>query len=169
MDRGTLAAASRSGDVPTGFLFLRHLREPKITRIDLTSGESTTVSLPELAPGDPPFHLVETGGRLVFYGRSHTYALDLELKGRPQDLGESWYFVPSGREGRVWLTALDPESPDTIRDLKAVHEVTIAGEVTVSQTSRPPSRGPSIVAAVKDGLLLQEGEELKLWDPRTGR
>ena len=159
------AVSSRSGDMPTGMLFLRHVRDQSITRIDLASGESTTVSLPELAPGDPPFHLVETGGRLVFYGGSHTYSLDLDLKGPPQDLGESWYFVPSGRDGRVWLTTLDPESPETVRDLEAVREVTVDGAVTVPETGRPPSEGPTILAAVNDGLLFQEDNELNVWDP----
>lgn len=164
----TVPAASGSDDVPTGVLFLRHVREQSITRIDLASGESTTVSRSELAPGDPPFHLVETGGRLVFFGGSHTYALGLDLRGPPQDLGESWYFVPSGREGRVWLTTLDLESPETVRDLKAVREVTVDGDVTVSETGRPPSRGPTILAAVNDGLLFQDDDELKVWDPLAG-
>jgi hypothetical protein len=168
-DRGTAAATAGSGDMPTGMLFLRHVREPSITRIDLARGESTTVSLRQLAPGDPPFHLVQTGGRLVFYGGSHTYALDLDLEGPALDLGESWYFVPSGRDGRVWLTTLDPESPDTVRDLKAVREMTVDGEVTVPESGRPPSRGPTIVAAVTDGLLFQEDNELRLWDPRAGK
>lgn len=168
-ERGAEAVSSGSGDLPAGLLFLRHVREPSITRIDLASGASTTVSLPQLAPGDPPFQLVETGGRLVAYGGSHTYALDLDLQRPPQDLGESWYFVPSGREGRVWLTTLDPESPETVRDLKAVREVTIDGDVTVPETGRPPSRGPTIVAAVEDGLLFQEDDGLRLWDPLAGR
>jgi hypothetical protein len=167
-DRRIEAVSLGSGDKPTGLLFLRHVREQSITRIDLAGGESTTVSLPQLAPGDPPFHLVRTGGRLVFYGGSHTYALDLDLQGPPLDLGESWYFVPSGREGRVWLIGLDLESPETVRDLKAVREVTVDGDVTVSESGRPPSRGPTIVAAVTDGLLFQEDDELRLWDPRTG-
>lgn len=168
-DRGVAAVTFGLGDMPTGVLFLRHVREQSITRIDLATRESVTVTLPELAPGDPPFHLVETGGRLVVYGGSHTYALDLDLKRPPQDLGESWYFVPSGREGRVWLTRLDLESPETVRDLEAVREVTVDGDVTVPETGRPSSRGPSILAAVKDGLLFQEGDELRLWDPRTGK
>jgi hypothetical protein len=163
--REAAAVPSGSGDMPPGMLFLRHVREQSITRIDLASGESTTVSLPQLVPGDPPFHLVATGGRLVFYGGSHTYSLDPDLKSPPQDLGESWYFVPSAREGRVWLTTLDPESPETVRDLKAVQEVTVDGAVTVPETGRPPSRGPTVLAAVNDGLLFQEHDELKLWDP----
>lgn len=168
-DRGTRAATSGSIELPSGILFLKHGREQSITRIDLATGESVTVTLPELAPGDPPFNLIHTGGRLVFYGGSHTYALDPDLKGPPEDLGESWYFVPSGHEGRVWLTTLDLESPETVRDLEAVREVTVDGEVTVPETGRPPSNGPSIIAAVKDGLLFQEADQLRLWDPRTGK
>lgn len=168
-DRGTSAVTAAPGDLPSGILFLRHVREQSITRIDLASGESATVTVPELAPGDPPFHLVQTGGKLVFYGGAHTYSLDLDLKGTPLDLGESWYFVPSGHEGRVWLTTLDLASPETVRDLEAVREVTVDGEVTVPETGRPPSRGPSIVAAVKNGLLFQDGDGLKVWDPLAGK
>ena len=157
-----------SSAAPDGILFLGDMRHARITRVDLESGESTTVSVPELAPGDPPFHLVETGGRLVFYGGSHTYALGFDLERPPLDLGESWYFVPSGREGRVWLTVLDPESPATVRDLAAVSETTVDGEVTVRETGRPPSRGPSIAAAAGEGVLIQDDGQLRLWDPVAG-
>ena len=157
-----------SAEPPAGTIYLRHLRSPSITRIDLATGELTTVSFPELAPGDPPYSMVRAGEKLVVYGGGRTYALDPELDSRPRDLGESWYFVPSATTGRVWLMTLDPESPETVRDLAAVREVSVDGRLTLGASSRPPSRGPSILAAVENGLLYQQGDGLSLWNPATG-
>jgi len=88
-----------------------------------------TASFPELAPGDPPYSMVRADDALVVYGGGRTYAIDLGLESPPRDLGASWYFVPSARADRVWLMTLDPESPDTIRDLAAVREVSLDGRV----------------------------------------
>jgi hypothetical protein len=162
------AAGPSAEERPRGTVYLRHLRAPSITRIDLVSGDVETVSVPELAPGDPPYSMVRAGERLVVYGRDRTYALDPGLESPPHDLGESWYFVPSATEGRVWLMTLDPESPETVRDLAAVREVSVDGRLTLAGRSRPPSRGPSILAAVKNGLLYQQGDGLTLWNPGTG-
>jgi hypothetical protein len=153
---------------PTGIVYLRHLRSPSITWIDLASGDVATVSLPELAPGDPPHSMVRVGEKLVVYGGGRTYALDPELENPPLDLGESWYFIPSATAGRVWLMTLDPESPETVRDLAAVREVSVDGRLTLAGSARPPSRGPSILAAVESGLLYQDGDGLSLWNPATG-
>lgn len=162
------AAAPSAAGYPTGTVYLRHLHTPSITRIDLASGDVETVSFPELAPGDPPYSMVRAGGQLVVYGGDRTYALDPGLETPPRDLGESWYFVPSATEGRVWLMTLDPESPETVRDLAAVREVSVDGRSTLAGKTRPPSRGPSILAAVESGLLYQEGDGLSLWNPATG-
>lgn len=152
---------------PTGKLFLRNVWEQSLTVVDIGTGRATTVDLPELAPGDPPFSLVQTGGKLVFYGRSATFALDPELESPPRSLGESWYFVPSAQEGRVWLALLDPKSPDTVRALRGVREVTVDGEVTIPDSGPPPS--PNLLGALGDGLLFQDDDGLQVWDPRTGQ
>lgn len=153
---------------PAGTLYLASLREPTLTVVDVASGQAREVPAP-IAPGDPPYALVRTGGKLVVYGGGHTYALDLDLRSPPRDLGESWYFVPSAAEGRVWLLTLDPESPETVRDLLAAREVAVDGRVTVPTSGRPPSHGPAILAAVRNGLLYQErGRALALWNPATG-
>jgi hypothetical protein len=161
------ASDSVSAHKPSGTLVLRNLRDESLTVVDLGRGETVTVPVPQLAPGDPPFNLVETGGRLVFYGIGGAYALDLDLKGRPQKLGEAWYFVRSATEGRVWLALLDPQSPATVRDLRGVREVTVEGRITVADTGPPPCRGPTVLAAVKDGLVCQD-DGLRVWDPVTG-
>ena len=160
--------APAAADHPTGTVFLRHVRSPSITRIDLASGQMVTASFPELAPGDPPYSMVRADDALVVYGGGRTYAIDLGLESPPRDLGASWYFVPSARADRVWLMTLDSESPDTIRDLAAVREVSLDGRVARTGSGRPPSHGPTILAAVSGGLLFQQANGLNLWNPETG-
>lgn len=154
---------------PRATLILRNLREESLTVVDAQTGEASVHPVPELAPGDAPYQLILTGGRLVFYGDGPaTFALDPGLKEPARSLGESWYFVPSATDGRVWLAILDPASPETIRDLRAVREVTIDGRVTVPDSGPPPCRGPTVIAAVEDGVLCQD-DGLVVWDPATGR
>jgi hypothetical protein len=160
------AVAADAG--PTGTLVWRSLREPTLTVVDLATGEATVKQVPVLAPGDALYHLVRTGGALVVYGGGATYSLDLEVTRPPASLGESWYFVPSAREGRVWLTELDPTSPDTVRSLRSVREVTVEGRVTVAAGEPPPCKGPTVLAAVTVGLLCQD-DGLVLFDPATGK
>lgn len=164
------AAHTASADrrLPGGTLILRPLREPVLTAVDVRTGEVIERPVPELAPGDALYHLVRTGDRLVLYGGSVTYALDLDLRGPPTSLGDSWYFVPSATDGRVWLAILDPTSPETVRDLEAVREVTLDGRVTVRSAGPPPCSGPTVVAAVKDGVVCQD-DGLVVWEPATGK
>lgn len=150
-----------------GKLFLE-TQHGTISTVDVSSGEMETQAVPELGLGDPPFFLVYTGGRLVFYGAGGaTYAMDSDLDGPAEKLGNSWYFVPSTTDGRAWLTFLDRESPATVRDLRAVREVTVDGESTVAGT-RPPCSGPTVVAASDDALLCESDRGLKVFDPATG-
>ncbi len=76
--------------------------------------------------------------------------------------------MPSASEGRVWLALLDPESPETIRNLRALREVTVDGRVTVPDSGPPPCRGPTVLAAVTDGLLCQDEDGVRVWNPATG-
>jgi hypothetical protein len=156
---------------PSGTLFVQLLRpgEP-IAVIDLPAGKPTIVRRLRLAAGDAHFRLHRTGRRLVYRGVRGTYAIDLDLTGRPQKLGEAWYFIPSATEGHVWLTWLDRHSPETVRDLRSVTEVTVRSRVTVRPGRRPPCRGPTVLAAVEGALLCQAGaRRLDAFDPRTGR
>jgi hypothetical protein len=164
----TQREASANEDLPSGTLILLPLRDAGLTAIDVRTGELTRRALPELGPGDALYHLVKTGGRLVLYGGAVTYTLDLGLRGSPTSLGESWYFVPSATDGRVWLAILDPASPETVRSLKAVREVALDGRVTVDSVERPPCPGPTVVAAVERGVLCQD-DGLLVWEPTTGK
>jgi hypothetical protein len=67
----------------------------------------------------------------------------------------------------VWLTALDPASPDTERALAAVREVSVEGDVTFPGVRPPDGRWPN--AAVGDTLVLETRQGgLELWNPSTG-
>ncbi|MPZ69983.1 MAG: hypothetical protein GEU71_10710 [Actinobacteria bacterium] len=144
--------------------------ETPIVVVDLETGETRTLVVPEFGPGDAQFAIAPIGGRIVFRGPSGTeagaYVIDRDLENDPVLLGKSWYFVPSATVGRVWLTTLDPDSPSTVRDLESVREVTVDGEVTVPETGPPPRA--SIVGAVRQGLIVQK-DGLQVWDPRTDR
>lgn len=171
------SSAQTTPPQPEGTLYLENLchnvGDCDLTVVGLDARTSHTVAVPELALGDAQFRIVRTGSRLVFRGSTGnstgsdvaTLALDLDLERDPDNIGESWYFVPSAAEGRVWLAILDPESPATVRALKAVKEVTVEGEVTVPRTALPPGRWSSVAGAVEGALVFQGDDGLEVWDP----
>lgn len=165
---------------PGGTLYLenlcRQIGDCTLTVVDLDAGTTRTVPIPQLALGDSPFRIERSGSRLVFRGSTSrstgsdiaTFTLDLELEDPPRNIGESWYFVPSATDGRVWLAILDPESPSTERALKAVREVTVDDGTTVTDAALPEGRWSTVVGAVTNGVVFQggQGEDgLQVWDP----
>jgi hypothetical protein len=133
--------------------------------VDVGARTSERLEFPQLRPGDPPYRIVRRANRLVLYG-GDTYALDLDLRS-PEKLGQSWFFIPSSKPDRVWLARLDPESPETVRALESVREVTVEGRVTVPEVVPLGGRWP--VGAVDDALVFESKPGgLEAWDPRTG-
>jgi hypothetical protein len=157
------AGANRA--VPSGTLYLANTQPGTVTVVDVARAHTRTLHLRELYPGDPPYMIAVIDRRLVVFGHLRTYAFGLDLREPARSLGDSWFFVPSATPGRVWLALLDPASPATARDLRAVREVTTDGRATLAHSARPP-HWP--LAAVDSGLLMQ-GSTLELWQPRTGR
>ena len=153
-----------------GLVYLTSENPDQLTVVDLATETVTSSDLPELAPGDALYRLVRRGNVLTFYGQTENapavFVVNPETPEAPVLLGEAWFFVPSALEDRIWLAILDPNSPDTIRALSAVREVTIDGTITVSDVEPPGGRWP--VAAVLDGLVFQANEILEIWDPATG-
>jgi hypothetical protein len=150
---------------PFGILYLAGVQPGQLTTVDVARDRVMQRRLPELAQGDPPHMIDVVGGRLVIYGRDHTYALDPASHSPARDLGTSWFFLPSATPGRVWLALLDPHSPQTVNALAGVREVTLDGVQTRASPRRPP-RWP--LAALRSGLVMQ-GKTLQLWDPASGR
>ena len=114
--------------------------------------------------------LFQTGGHIVFAGlidtRTVVFSVPLSLDRPPRRLGSAHAFVPSATEGRVWLAGVDCNSDRMV----GVREVTVDGEPTLASGRRVP--GSWVHGAVKDGLVVQRGRELYVWDPRaagTGR
>jgi hypothetical protein len=153
-----------------GLVYLTSESPEQLNVVDLDTQTVTSYDLPELAPGDALYRLVRRGDVLAFYGQTDTapavFIVDPDTPEAPQLLGEAWFFIPSALEDRLWLAMLDPDSPDTIRALSAVREVTIDGTVTVSDVGPPDGRWP--VAAVLAGLVFQGDDTLEIWDPSTG-
>jgi hypothetical protein len=157
----------RSGTSPDTQLFLAGDGELWTVNVEAETAERRAV--PELVGGDPVHRIVRRGDRLVLWGFT-TYVLDPSRGARPEALArDSWFFIPSTDQERVWIAYLDPDSPSTVRALRAVQEVTVDGEVTVPKVEPPGGRWP--LAAITDGLLLFESEDYRsfeAWDPRTG-
>jgi hypothetical protein len=138
----------------------------ELTVVDVDGGRAEVRELPVLAPGDPLYRIVRRGNELVLFGVD-TYVVDVDLRSPPRKLGESWFFIPSAEPDRVWLTTLDPRSPEKVRALAAVREVSVDGRVTFPDV-RPPGRRGGPLAAVGDYLVFQDRRgALELWSPAT--
>lgn len=176
-ENGNDASTKTTQDAPRGKLYLENLcgniGDCSLTIIDLDAGTARILALPELALGDSQFRIVRSGRKLVFRGSTSqstgsdvaAFALDLDLEEPPQNIGESWYLVPSATEGRIWLAILDPESPGSERALEGVREVTVEGEVTVPDIPLPVGRWSTLVGAAQEALVFQGDEGLEVWDP----
>ena len=91
------------------------------------------------------------------------YSAPLALDGPPVRLGSAHVYVPSATAGRMWLAGVDCDRGTMV----GVREVTVDGRVTVESRRRVP--GSWVAAAVREGLVVQRGRRLSVWDPRTGR
>jgi hypothetical protein len=137
----------------------------ELTVVDVDAARAKVHRVPELAPGDPRYRIVRRGDQLVLFGFD-TYVVDVDLRSQPRKLGDSWFFIPGAEPDRVWLTELDPSSPETERALAGVREVSADGRVTVSGVRPPGGRWPH--AAVGSLLVLEDGKGgLELWNPST--
>jgi hypothetical protein len=101
----------------------------------------------QLKPGDPPHRILTRGDRVVM--------------GTP--FGDSAFFLPSARADRVWVVDLRA----TDGTVRTVREVTVDGETTVTATRIPSLHWP--LGAVRDGLLLDRGNAVDVWDPASRR
>jgi hypothetical protein len=147
--------------VPSGTLYLAGVRPSTLIVVHVRSSRARTYRLRGLGPGDPPYMLATTGGRLVTFTLGRAFSYGPGFKEPPRSLGHAWFFVPSARPGRVWLALLDDPRTVTLRGLR---EVTVKGRVTVAHTARPPGWP---LAALDTGLVIQR-RTLELWNPSTG-
>ena len=138
----------------------------RLTVVDVDAGRAVVHELAVLATGDPLYRIVPRGDGLVVYG-GDTYVLDPELRAPPRKLGDSWLFIPSAEPDRVWVAVLDRTSPEAVRALATVREVTADDRVTSPDIHPPGGRWP--VAAVGDELVFEDHREggRELWNPST--
>jgi hypothetical protein len=160
-------SSSGPAETPAGTL-VSIVRSNRLTAIDAASGRRTVRRVKAVAGCGP--ELFQTGGHIVFAGlidtRTVVFSVPLSLDRPPQRLGSAHAFVPSATDGRVWLAGVDCSR----KRMVGVREVTVDGEPTLASGRRVP--GSWVPGAVKDGLVLQRGRALYIWDPRaagTGR
>jgi hypothetical protein len=160
-------SSARPAERPAGTL-VSVASSNRLTAIDAASGRRTVRRVKAVAGCGP--ELFQTGGHIVFAGvidtRTVVFSVPLSLDRPPRRLGSAHAFVPSATDGRVWLAGVDCSR----KRMVGVREVTVDGEPTLASGRRVP--GSWILGAVKDGLVVQRGQALYIWDPRaegTGR
>ena len=158
------AAKSRVSEQPAGTLVYVS-GSNRLTAIDVATGRRRVRKVPSVAACGPELHVI--AGRVVFAGvrkgRTTVFSAPVALDRPPIRLGSAHAFVPSATEGRVWLAGLGCDSAR----MAGVREVTVDGRVTAESRRRVP--GTWLAAAAHDGLVIQRGRSLLIWDPSTGR
>jgi hypothetical protein len=150
-------------EAPAGTL-VSIVRSNRLTAIDVASGRRTVRQVRAVAGCGP--ELFQTAGHIVFAGfvdtRTVVFSIPLSLDRPPRRLGSAHAFVPSATEGRVWLAGVDCSSNRMV----GVREVKVDGEPTAASERRVP--GSWVHGAVTDGLVVQPGRTLYVWDPEAG-
>jgi hypothetical protein len=163
---GEPAGPARETAAPSPRLYLAG--DGELWVVDVATERARHVPLRRLAPGDAPHHIVRRGRRLVLWGY-RTYVADPGFRRPPRTLvRDSWFFIPSAHPDRVWIAFLDRRSPETVRALRAVQEMTAGGRVTVPGVRPPGGRWPQ--RALASGLLFSTGgrdHAYALWEPVT--
>src|SRR5687768_2791297 len=94
--------------------------------VDVRAERARRLRVPGLSGGDTPYRIVRRGGRFVVWSGG-TYVTGTKLDAA-DPLGplarRAWFFLPSTRPGRVWLTYIDRNSSATNFGFRAVREVT---------------------------------------------
>jgi len=163
---GEPAGPVREAATPSPRLYLAG--DGELWIVDVATERARRVPLRQLVPGDPPHKIVRRGRRLVLWGY-RTYVADPGFRRPLRTLvRDSWFFIPSAHPDRVWIAFLDRRSPETVRALRAVQEVTTGGRVTVPGVRPPGGRWPQ--RALASGLLFSTGgrdHAYALWEPVT--
>jgi hypothetical protein len=132
--------------------------------VDVASGRARHRVVKELSPGDPMHRVVRRGDQFVVFGFA-TYTMRDADAPLETLAAESWFFIPSADDDRVWLAFLAPGQPRTSVRLAAIREVSVDGRVTVPDA--PPPGGEWPLSAVRSGVVYEDDGEYVVWDPRA--
>jgi hypothetical protein len=127
---------------------------------DLDAGTSRTVTVPGKATGDYPYSLLRVGDWIVYPGDG-VQAIRADFSGSPVSLGPATVFVPSAREGWVWLVTFAGAS----QSAQTVQEVRVDGTER-GPTATLPS-GMFARVGVPGGLLIGNDTSVVKWDQAT--
>ena len=161
-----------SSDLPPRHKFLSGLAHPThatlilaagcgyATIVEVDDGTVRSQLLPQYAAGDYPFGVVLLGDQLVMDGGSDAYVSPADLPQVPMPIGHDLYFVPSGRDDRVWLVE------SSLPSGYAVREVDLTGRVLIPVRHLPPGAYP--LRGVDGQLIVEIGDGDHIWNRATG-
>lgn len=131
-------------------------------RVD--DGTVGTRALPQLAPGDPPYRIVDAE-RLVLYRGDTVYVMDPDPQAALQALTTApggAVFVPSGVLDRVWVRAGRTDGAAT-----PVSLIDVGGSTLIGPVDGP---GGNLAVGLRDLVVLQDAGDrsgLAVWDARA--
>ena len=161
--KGGAEAVAEEASRSPGFLFLAG--DGDLAVVDVGARTSERLEFPQLRPGDPPYRIVRRGTGSSSTEGTPTPSISIFAR-RPR----SWArrcFHPLVKAGPRLARQTRPESPETVRALESVSEVTVEGRVTVPEVVPLGGRWP--VGAVDDALVFESRPGgLEVWEPRTG-
>jgi len=136
----------------------------RVTELNIDTGATDTVSVPQLGAGDPPYFLARIGNRLVLWGYD-IYSLDPnDLHAPPVKIaGGSWFFVPSASPDRIWVVWKNEKASTPYHFVfSRGREMTADGVVT----AQGPAQGDAWMdGAVSSGVVFETNHGLLVWDP----
>jgi hypothetical protein len=139
-----------------------------VTELNVATGASDTVSVPQLGAGDAPYFLARIGDRLILWGYD-IYSLDPnDLHTPPVKIADgSWFFVPSANPDRIWVIWKNEKASTPYHFLfSRVREMTAGGAVT----AQGPAHGDAwLDGAVSSGVVFETNDGLLVWDPLSHR
>jgi hypothetical protein len=126
---------------------------------NLRTGRVLRRRIPGIAGGDFEYAILPVGRWLVYDSDSGVAAVRSDLAGSPRVLGSASGFVPSARQGSVWLVGQNGSGT-----AMNVRSVSVASG-SIGPTVRLPNGTGFLAGTVRGLLLISRGSALELWRP----
>jgi hypothetical protein len=164
-DRQINRAAPSAQTERSSTLYLAGNEEMWVVDVDAERAQHLRM---RLAAGDPPHLIAAIGDRLALWSYDVTSVPAADPTARPTMLAEDgWIFIRGAAKDRIWVGFLDPDSPETERELGELREIAADGDVITRGVEPPDGAWP--YAELTSGLLFDVRETLTVWDPEDQR